>query len=315
MRVLVLSALIVLSGCGTIRKLGIRSATPMFTKSSDELTRENSWEFFKDSAPGNLKFLELLYLQDPNNLSLLSVLIKGYSGYAFAVPETLAYGDELAGVEDSPWKQQAIVHYTRALDYGLDYLSKKDISRGDLLNSDEKKLSDLLSKELDKDDLTAVLFTAQAWGSLVNLQKDNVALVAQVPKIKAMFDWVCSTDPKIENGVCDIFYAQYEASRPRMLGGDPKKAEELYLAAIKNRPHHLLMRIGYIQYLIIPGFEQEKYEKLSAELKSEIDKWGNLNRDSLDDTSDYKYDRQINLYNAIAKKRFELMEKNKKKIF
>lgn len=315
MRVLFLSTLLVLSGCGTIRKLGIRSATPMFTKSSDELTRENSWEFFRDSAPGNLKFLELLYLQDPNNLPLLSVLIKGYSGYAFAVPETLAYGDELAGEESSPWKQQAIIHYTRALDYGLDYLSKKDISRGDLLNSDEQKLIKLFSKELDEDDLPAVLFTAQAWGSLINLQKDNVALVAQVPKVKAMFDWVCGEDPKIENGVCDIFYAQYEASRPRMLGGDPKKAEELYLAAIKNRPHHLLMRFGYIQYLIVPMGDQEKYEKVGADLRSEIEKWENLNRDTLDDTSEYKYDRHINLYNAIARKRFELIEKNKKKIF
>ncbi|HXH76497.1 MAG TPA: TRAP transporter TatT component family protein [Bacteriovoracaceae bacterium] len=310
-----LSTLMLLSSCGTIQKWGMRSASPMFKKSSDALTRENSWDFFRDSAPGNLKFLELLYLQDPDNLTLLGVLIKGYSGYAFAVPETLAFDDELAGKEDSPWKEQAMIHYTRALDYGLDYLDKKDISRSDLLNFDEQKLEKALNKELDEDDLSAVLFTAQAWGSLINLQKDNVSMVSQVPKVKVLFDWVCKKDPKIENGVCEIFYAQYESSRPLMLGGNPKKGEELYLAAIKNRPHHLLMRTGYMQFLLLPGFEQEKYEAQAKELKNEITKWNTLNRDSLEDNSEYKYDKSLNLYNAIAKKRFEIIEKNKKKIF
>lgn len=315
MRVLILAGLLALGGCGTIRKIGIRSTTPLFTKSSDDLTRENSWDFFRDSAPGNLKFLELIYLQDQNNLPLLSVLIKGYSGYAFAVPETLAFGDELAGKDDSPWKSQAIIHYTRALDYGLSYLEKKDISRSDLMGNDENKLVKQLSDELDEEDLVAVLYTAQAWGSLINLQKDNIALVSQVPKVKALFDWVCKEDPKIEQGVCDIFYAQYEASRPAMLGGNPKKAEELYLAAIQKHPQHFLMRMGYIQYLLVPAGEQEKYEAQAKDLQTQIDLWSNLNRDELKDVSPYKDARTLNLYNAIAKKRFELIEKNKKKIF
>lgn len=315
MRVLFLASLLALTSCGTIRRMGLRMTTPMFSQSSQDLTKEKDWEFFRVSAPGNLKLVELLYLQDPNNTDLLSVVIKGYSGYAFAVPETMAYGDELAGVDESPWRQQAILNYTKALDYGLEYLNQKDISRGDLLNLEEEKLSKLLSKELDEDDLVAVLYTAQAWGSLINLQKDNVALVSQVPKVKALFDWVCGKDPKIENGVCDIFYAQYEASRPKMLGGDPKKAEELYIAGIKNRPQHLLLQTGYMQYLLIPGYEQEKYEKAAEVLKGELAKWEDLNRDTLENNSTYKNSEALNLFNAIAKKRFEFIEKNKKKIF
>jgi hypothetical protein len=257
----------------------------------------------------------MLYLQDTKNLELLGVLIKGYAGYAFAVPETLSFGDELEGRDDSFHKKNAIFFYTRALDYGLSYFTNKEISRSDLLNLDENKLHKVMDKELDEEDYMAVLFTAQSWGSLINLQKDNVALISQVPQVKALFDWVCSKNPEIENGVCDIFYAQYEASRPRMLGGNPEKALTLYHAAIKKRPMHLLIRIGLIQYLYLPAFEGEKYEQEAKVLRDEFAKWENQNRETLENNSEYKAVEHLNLFNAIAKKRFEMLEKNKKKIF
>jgi len=302
-------------GCGSIQRLGVRSMSPIFKQGGDFLTHERNWDFFKDSTPANLKFLELLYLQDQNNLKLLSLLIKGYAGYAFAVPETLLFEEEIKGDDGSTWKRQTLDFYTRAFDYGLSYLEKNDITSEELLNLEESKLRNLLQKELSEEDLVSVLFFAQAWGSLIQQQKDNVALVAQVPRVKVLFDWVCGQDPDIEFGVCDIFYAQYEASRPKMLGGDPVKAEQLYLSAIKKRPHHLLLRLGYIQYLLIPSYDQEKYESVAKDLVLEFQRWDDLNREHLKKDTDYKDDHHLNLYNAIAKKRFEMVEKNKKSIF
>lgn len=307
--------LLFLAGCGSINKWALRSATPLFEKSSTLSTQEKNWNTFREATPANLRFTELLALQDPDNLSLLALLIKGYAGYAYAVPETLFFQDELSGLEESSWKNEALHHYTRALDYGLLYLKKKNLSHLDLLNLDEKKLIKKLKKNLDQEDLPAVLYTAQAWGSLINLQKDNVALISQIPRVKIMFDYVCSLDPKIEHGVCDLFYAQYEASRPRMLGGNPEKARELYQLAFEKYPKNLLMRLSFIQYLLIPGMELEAYQKEAVWLKTEFSKWENSNRNSLEDTSEYRDAREINLYNAIAKKRFEAIEKFKAKIF
>jgi hypothetical protein len=310
---LYLLLLTTLVGCGTLQKWGVRSTSPMFQKSSDGLLKEGNWDFFKASAPGNIKFVELLWEQDRENLVLLSVLVKGYAGYAFAVPETLAFGDELAGVDESPWKKEAIYFYTRSFDYGLLYLKKKKISANDLLG-DEKKLQKKL-KQLDIDDVMALLYTAQAWGSLINLQKDNIALVAQIPKVKVLFDRVCKLKPNIDQNVCDIFYAQYDASRPKMLGGNPANAEKLYLESIAKHPQNLLIRMSYIQYLLLPAFEQEKYEKEATTLKLEIASWEDMNRDELRNKSPYRKAKGLNLYNAIAKKRFELIEKHKAKIF
>jgi hypothetical protein len=309
---ILLPILFAISGC-SLQKMALKSSTPVFEKSVDGMMREGNWEHFKNSSPGNLKFMELLWEQDKSNLELLSALIKGYAGYTFGVHETLAFGDELAGIDDSSSKKEAIFFYTRVLDYGLFYLDKKGLDRKVLLSNDEKLEEKL--KELTEQDATALLYTAQSWGSLINLQKDNIALVSLVPKVKMLFDRVCKLRPDIDQNVCDIFLAQYEASRPKMLGGNPENAEKLYLAAIKKHPQHLLIRLSYIQYLLLPGFEAEKYEEQAKELREEFAKWGDLNRDSLENLSPYRNVQDLNLYNSIAKKRFELIEKYKSKIF
>lgn len=306
--------LLTLMGCGSFQKMALRSSTPVFEKSSQGMMREANWDFFRASTPSNLKLMELIWEQDKDNLRLLSLLVKGYAGYAFAVHETLALEDELAGVEDSLSKRDAIIFYTRALDYGLLYLRKKEISHKLLLSNDQEKLAKKL-KELREEDATAVLYTAQAWGSLINLQKDNVALVAQVPKVKDLFDRVCALRPDIDQNVCDIFYAQYEASRPKMLGGDPERGEVLFKEAIAKHPMNLLIRMSYIQYSLIPMMDGEKYEREAAALREEFTKWEDLTRDNLQNLSPYRYSADLNLYNSVSKKRFMIVEKHKAKIF
>ncbi len=305
---------LVATGCGTIQKYALRSSTPVFEKSSDNLMKEGNWEFFKAATPGNLKFLELLYLQDKENYKLLSVLIRSYSAYAFTVHETMAIEDQLAGVEDSQSKKDAILFYTRALDYGLAYLKHKGIERKDLLSNDYENLKAKL-KKFDEDDLYALLYTAQSWGSLINLQKDNIVLVSQIPNVKLLFDRACWIKHNVDQNVCDIFFAQYETSRPKMLGGDPEKGEAMFIKSINKHPNNLLIRATYILNSVLPAMDAEKYEKQAEIMRKEIAEWEDINRDSLESLSPYKNNEDLNLYNSIAKKRFLAVEKYKTKIF
>lgn len=304
--------LIAFSSC-SLKKVALRSATPIFSGSSETVMREANWDFFREASPGNLKFMEVLWEQDKENLALLSVLIKSYAGYSFAVPETLAFEDELAGIENSRWKNDAIFFYTRSLDYGIRYLKHKGITSEEIL-SDEKRFLKKL-KTLQKNDVMALLYTAQSWASLINLQKDNVALIANVSKVKMMFDRVCELSPDVDGNICDIFYAQYESSRPKVLGGNPEYGEKLFQEAIRKNPRNLLIRMSYIQSLILPSMDLEKYERESAILKKEINLWEDMNRDNLENLSPYKKFQDLNLFNSIAKKRFDILEKYKNKIF
>lgn len=307
--------LFLLVGCSSVQKWAVRRSSPVFHRAGEQLTKEDSWEFFRNSAPGNLKFLELVYLTDPDNMDLLPTVIKAHVGYAYSVPETLAFEDELKGAPESSHKTEAIHHYTRALDYGVHYLGLRDISKKDLLSLEEEKLKEKLKKEISRNDHVAVVYLAQAWGSLINLQKDNIALVSHIPRVKILFDHVCGENPEIEHGICHIFNAQYEASRPRMLGGNPEKARDLYRSAMKKYPHHLLIPLNMIQFIHLPAMDGEEYEKLATTMKAELAAWGNKDRSNLADESEYRKDRDLNLYNAVAKKRLEIIEQNKQKIF
>ncbi len=307
--------LLLLMSCSTFRKWGIRSATPVFTEASSLNLYERNWEFFAKSAPANLKLTEILYLEDKNNLEMLGILIKGYAGYAFAVPETLYLDARLSGKEGDEEKADAIDFYTRAFDYGVHYLSLKDIKASDLLTLPEDKLIKKLNAELDEDDLLAIFYLAQSWGSLINLQKDNIGLVSQAPRVKILADFGCKLDPDAENGFCDLFSAQYDASRPRVLGGNPAQALETYKKAFEKYPKNLLIRQSYIEQLIVPAMDEEAFANQVEILTAEFKDWENLDREEMMDKSSFAKSREINLFNAIAKKRFEIILKHRSKIF
>jgi hypothetical protein len=309
-----LPLLFVSVSCGTLQKWALRSSTPVLEKSSEGLMHEGNWEFFRASAPANIKFLELIWLQDQDNFKLLSVLIKSYAGYALGVHESIALEDELSGAEDSQAKKDAIIFYTRALDYGLTYLKHKGIERSDLLSNDFDKLKNKL-KEFDEDDATALLYTGMAWGGLINLQKDNVSLVSQIPNVKLLFDRACWIKHNIDHNVCDIFLLNMNLPVRKCWVAIRKKARSFSLRLSTSIPVILLIRMNYIQFSILPMMDAEKYEKQSLVMKEEIAKWEDLNRDGLESVSTYKNSAELNLYNAIAKKRFLAVEKYKSKIF
>jgi hypothetical protein len=100
-----------------------------------------------------------------------------------------------------------------------------------------------------------------------------------------------------------------------MLGGDPEKGEAMFVKAINKYPNNLLIRITYILNSIVPSMDLEKYEKEAAIMRREIAEWEDINRDSLESVSPYKNHDELNLYNAIAKKRFLAVEKYKSTIF
>jgi TRAP transporter T-component len=313
MRVLPWFFMLAVMSC-SLRKTAIRTVTPVFEQASLGFMTEENWDFFRESAPANIKLIELLWQQSPENEKLLAMTIKSYAGYAFGIYETLSLSEELSSSEVTPYKDLAISYYTKTFDLGLRYLKLRGLNPQDFLQQDEKRLVQKISNLGDEDNL-GILYFAQAWASLINLQKNNLALISQVPKVKLLFDHVCHRNPQIDYGVCDIFYAQYEASRPKMLGGDPEKGEMLFKSAMQKYPYHLLIRVQYLQSVVIPTMDKEKYDLIADDLRKQFQLLGDLNRDQLESSSPYIGFAHLNLYNAIAKKRFEIIEKYKDKIF
>lgn len=318
---MVFSTFVILTAsCSTVRNLSLKTASPMFLESTPGMEREASWENFKEGVPANLKLVEGLLAIRPEDESLLVSAAKGYAGYAFAVHETEFLADKLKEREKSIHKERALIAYSKAIDYGLRFLQTQGVSFDDLRKATQSKegVVGLLNDELGNSmtNYEGVVFTAQALGSLINLSRENISLVAQLPIAKGMFDWVCTKSPNIGHGICQIFYGSYEAGRPSMLGGDPEKGKEIFEKFIKENPANWLGRIAYLQYYVIPMSDEDIYE----EQKKELSRLSDIHQKRLIWSPDSKNQKelgnpQLSLYQAIAIKRFNIIKKYEKDLF
>lgn len=315
---LLLPCLILFVSCSTINKVGIRATGGILSKAGNEFTRESDLKFFENSVPGNLKFIEGLWYNDQSNTTLLTSLIKGFGGYGFAISETHYLNEKYSGKDNGPRRIEAITFYSKAMDYGVHFLEANGIEWKDMLaNTAADNVGEMFNNKLDDDDMQAVFYLAQSWGGLINLQRDRVELISKLPTVKAMMDWVCKKDPEFESGSCHLFYAAYEAGRPSMLGGNPENGRAMFEKFIKDYPQNLMARVAFLEFYVIPMMEEDVFAAQMSELGKELALWEKQKNyaDDMDRTSKYRKFEKYNLYNAIAKERFNIIKKNQKELF
>lgn len=320
-KLFLLLALVIFSSC-SFNTVAVNSVSSLLYNASNEAEAESNYEVFKNGVPGNLMLMEGLLAETPDNQEILLALTKGYAGLAFAVNETDMHNEEWSEAKTETGKNQALFNYTRALNFGLRYLKSQKIELNDLLlkMNEPQGIAHLLEKNLadNEKNQEIILFTAQSFAALINLQKDNISLVAQLPVAKSLFDWVCMKNPQINYGTCDIFYGAFEAGRPKMLGGNPEKGKEIFLRAISNHPHNWLIRTSYMQYYLIPQNDADGFQLQLEFLKSrqaEFNAFHVYSSDPAVKTVNWNKESRLRLYQSLALKRFELMEKYQKSFF
>lgn len=319
--ILALSTLTLISSCSTFNKMAVGGSSDLIYSASNGVLQESNFEMFKSGLSGNLILIEGLLVQSPKNMNLLATLNKGYAGYAFAVNETQMYEEEWAELKSEEGKKQALLNYSRSLNFGLRYLSEKGIELSEIISrmNEPQGIHLLLDKKLsdDKRDLEIVLFTAQSLAALVNIQKDNMGLVSQLPAAKGMFDWVCLKDPSINYGTCDIFYGAYEAGRPQMLGGNPAKGKEIFQKAIAKHPHNWLIRTSYMQFYLIPQNDEDGFKEQMLAMKGFHDEFNKYYIYDQNPKAEAAWNREsaIRFYQTLALKRYELMNRFQKQFF
>ena len=307
---------LLLTNCAGVRRMGISLTAPAIHKAGDAFTVESNWEQFRSAIPANLKLMEGLLQSAPHNEKLLAALVKGHAGMAYGVWETRFLGERWADREGSFPRRQAVEGYSKAIGHGLQYLSQQGVSLDDLHrhlrkpNGVQKLLADKMGDDLW--DIEAIFFTAQALAGLINLQKQNIAVVGELALAKALFDRACKLRPDFHFGACELFYGSYQSSRPRMMGGNPKKGRKIFERAIRQYPQNYLLRVAFIEHYIIPMGDEALYKKQ----KKILEKASHEHRKNLiwNPTRPVK-PSPLSLYQAIALKRFELLKNYEKEIF
>lgn len=236
----------------SIQTLAVRSTAGILANGFEALNEENDLVFAEQAIPANLKQLEALIKSDPNNKKLLLMAAEGYTGYA------------LGFVEDvSP--ERASRFYLRARDFALTVLNRdKNFQKS--FDQDIIKFQEAVDK-LKKTDISALFWSANAWGSYVNLNKTDINALADLPKIDVMMKHVLKLDQTFYYGGPHLFLGTILASRPRMLGGNPQKAKEHFETCLSiNRNAFLMAKYFYAKTYAVQVQDRKLFEKLLGEI-------------------------------------------------
>lgn len=306
----------IFASCSLVRSTALNVTSDLIADGSDELFTEGNYAYFTQATPGNLKLMEGLWYGDQKNEVLLTTLIKGHAGYTYGALETGAYSDILLD-ESSSSKEQAILGYEKAIFYGIKYLELKGITSSEFYHKDfALKIPQVFEQKMDKEDYPALFYFAQALGSSINLQRDNIAKMGHLGHVKQMLAWVCHKDPALENGNCGLFQAVIEASTPSVLGGSITKAKSLLQQVKEAYPENLLARLSYIQFYLVPMLEENEYQLEMEKLNKDLSHWYELQLGNKSKENErFANKRMFNLFNAIAKERYKILKKIEKEIF
>ena len=197
--------------CGLLQTVAVKSTTGILDQGMAAVFEESDLQLAEQAIGSDLKLLEALHKSDPENDHLLIVLTQGYTGYA------------LGFVEDQD-PERAKVFYERARDYGLQVL-RKNKKFNAAFDEDPATFIQGVDSFSD-DDVPDLFWTANAWGSLINLSIADPAVIADLHKVNAMMDFVLRHDEKFYYGSAHLYFATILATTPKMLGGNPEKAKE-----------------------------------------------------------------------------------------
>ena len=251
----------------------------------DALTEEQDLEFAAQALPSNLKLLEVMLKNEPDNARLLRLLAEGYNSYA------------LGFVEDTD-PERAKIFYQRATDYAL-RLVRQDATLAKAFDGSVDELNGELAKR-GKDDVAGIFWAAFGIGSYLNLALDNTDAIAMLPKAEAMMTFVATIDSQFYYAGADMFLGTLFGSRPRMLGGDSVLSRQHFERALRiNGGKFLMTQVYFARSYAVQTLNEPFFDQLLT---------------TVDQTSLDVLPRS-RLANAIAKKKAKLLQARKADLF
>jgi len=266
---------------------------PIFEQEGDVDTAEIS-------GLAMIKTLEVFNFQNPSNKNYLNLLARSYATYAFGFFETRMVQHQFKDPEKyNMYADRAKNFYKKGKLYGMDLLKRKDeglvkaMSKG--LDHVRKKMNGYARHEIEP-----IFWTAFNWGSHINLSKDDITVVADLPIVEVMMARIVQVYPGFYFGAPHLFYGVYYASRPAMLGGDPKKALQSFEDAAKvTQGRSLMVYALQAQFLSVQTMDRSLFDDMLAK----------INAGSVEALPEQR------LANALAKQRAKYLQDNAPQYF
>lgn len=242
--------LTVFSGC-SLKKLAVWQVADLMKGGFPAYMKETDSGLVRDAMPANLKLIDAMLENDPENRELLFLACQGYAAYAFLFVE-----------EENP--ERAKNFYMRAQKYGFSLLKQRGLLPDNQfdLNEWSRKITNAKQK-----DLPAVFWTAFAWGGRIQLDRESPLSIADLPLVICLAERAQALDPSYWFAGPDTFLGFYYGSLPVMLGGKPDKAKAYFESAL-NLTHRnfLMIQVLYARSCAVLTQDRTQFNSLLQEV-------------------------------------------------
>ena len=266
---LLLSSLLA-GGC-SLKKMTVDQTAEVLKDAAKGSDAEPNPDLARMAGPGLLKTTEGFLQVSPNNQTLLTLNAESFCGYGFAFVE-----DELETIpEDDPrWeptRKLATSLYERCEAFGRRMLHLYDDSAfpkamdGSL--DDLKKVLVKIEADKDLDAVPGLFWTGLGMGSRINVNRDDITAVPNLPKVIALMETVAKLDPRYYNGGANLTLGLVYSAQGRAMGGDPKLGKEKLEAALAATDGKFLMiKVMMARIWATQAGDRESFDRILKEV-------------------------------------------------
>jgi hypothetical protein len=225
-----LCLLLLLSACLPNKKLTVGATATLLEEVARASYRQSDLRILREGMPAYLMLIDGMVQAMPENERLLIAAAQSYSSFASLF------------VEDQD-KEYANLLYGRGKQYALKSLEMRGFKEPLQRPFDEFKEG---LNHLGKKDVPTIFWTATCWANWIRLNLDSMEAISELPRVEWMMKRALELDEGFYYGGPHLFMGIWFASRPKIAGGDLKKAQGHFLKALDLGQGKFLM--AYVYY-------------------------------------------------------------------
>jgi hypothetical protein len=261
---------VVLLGSGCVSDLMIDLMADAREEASPAFAEHWDYELAGEVIPGSILTLEGTARLSPDNETVLTQLIRAYTGYAYGWVEdemevAMARGDYARAAE---LRNRARFMYQRARDLGQHLLALHDDGFDEAYGAGFLTFEAWVHETFDeREDAAVLMWAGDPWGLHIKAGVDDPSAVADLSFMRALVERAVELDPEYSNATGLTLLATIEATIPAALGGQPERSEELFERALSiTERKTLLVHVNYAMSYAVNTANRELFVSLLNEV-------------------------------------------------
>lgn len=238
------SFLLILTACN-IQKLTVNTTSKVLAKAQPSMKQESDYEMAARAIPASLKTVEGFHMVDPSNERLKRILAEGYCQYATGfVEDEWEVAQLKRDYETAEYhSQRATKMFFRCMGYGLEMLG------GDWEKAIVGPFDQFVAKvaKAGKGSRDGMLWTAVGLAGAINQNKDDISVVGNLPRARAMFERIAELDAndtgrdKTLRALPHIALGSMAVAMSKALGGKPEVGATHFKRAMELTDNKFLL--------------------------------------------------------------------------